>query len=71
LKSNQKNVAILNAVGVEGQIQPVIDQIMTALADHPEAQLAVATARRRGVQSQQHAVDDAQVVEARVLPAAE
>ena len=35
---------VINATAVEGQIAPVLDQIMAALADHPEAPMAVAEA---------------------------
>lgn len=44
LKGNQTNVQVINATAVEGQIAPVLDQIMAALADHPEAAMAVAEA---------------------------
>ncbi len=54
------NVTTINATAVEGQVAPIIDQIMTALADHPEAQLAVA-----------NALSSREVIEAKALPAAE
>jgi hypothetical protein len=59
LKGNQTNIAVVNSTAVEGQIAPVIDKIMAALADHPEAQMAVVAAL------------SGETVEAKALPTAE